>query len=140
MDKTIGPSVRPPGLVQPGQKKIFKGEMNFLGQVAMAIMGLKRLKGARKIDRIVVDLSAWKKLDTLKPFLEQIKELKNLQSFLLSYHFRDLKLGASLGADPATTLYIMGDPENIRALDKLVSEDPVEDAARLRRHSNLLGD
>ncbi|MFA5113026.1 MAG: hypothetical protein WC529_01885 [Candidatus Margulisiibacteriota bacterium] len=128
-------NIQRPAPVAVDQKALFKGALSFRGIVALAI---KALPAGKEIGEIVVDLAAWKLLNTLAP--ERIADLGRAEALFVSRDFTALGLRVRRGSKPETTVYIMGDPENIKALERLSAHKPDEATLALRRFSNLLID
>jgi hypothetical protein len=117
---------RPP---RPTFAPAFKGQMPFLGHVAMA------LKSLRGVKEITVDKVAWKKLnDTMRP--DFIDLFKNVDLFLISHHFLDLGLKVYRVPQNAGLIYIMGEPENMAMIDRINPHDDPKLA--IRRSSSLI--
>ncbi|MFA5113037.1 MAG: hypothetical protein WC529_01940 [Candidatus Margulisiibacteriota bacterium] len=114
------------------QKTLFKNAVPLRGRLALV------LKGMPHVLDVIVDPAAWLKLNTLDP--ARVAEFGRAQTFLASHYFRDLGLRACWGTMPLKIIYIMGDPANIKALDRLSNSEPDQAVLNLRRFSNLVGE
>jgi hypothetical protein len=121
---------RPDGKTVVDQKTLFKNAASFHGRLALV------LKGMPHVLEVIVDPAAWQKLITLDP--DRVADFGHAHTFLASGYFRALGLRARWGSMPLKTIYIMGDPANIKALDRLSSSEADQAAVNLRRFSNLV--
>ena len=113
----------------------FRGQMPYLGLLAMTIKGLKG-----STQKIFVDTAAWNKLNTLSP--KMIELFRGLNAFLSSHYFEELglKVYRAEKNNVLRALYVMGEPENLVLIDRFSKPNIDEPGLSLRKHSNLIDD